>query len=485
VGLRDAARALVDGERQSAAGPGDARPGLIPQNRQPRGHRAASPESHPVSQTAPNLGVADAQLWRERDAELLAPCYARYSDLVVDRAEGAHLHTVDGRDVLDFGSGIGVVNLGHRHPAVVAAVHDQVDRLWHTSVTTLNPVMIEAAEALVRIAPEGLDTVFLGNSGAEAVEAAIKLARKATGRSDIIAFHGAFHGRTYGAVTLTASKAKYHHGIGPLLPGVHHVEYPYCLRRCPADASGRCAVAAGEEIERLFSTTLAPQDVAAIIVEPVLGEGGYVVPPAEFLPTLRRICDEHGILLVCDEVQSGIGRTGRNFAVDHWQVRPDILCVAKGFGNGLPIGGIVAPAAVMRAWHPGDHGTTFGGNPIACAAAIATVRVLETERIPQRAAALGEQVLARARSWQAEFPVLADVRGLGLMIGLEFLDAQRRPAADVVAAVRNHALRNDVLLLSAGPDENVIRLAPPLTIPEDELEHGLDVLEHSIGEALR
>ncbi|HXA29151.1 MAG TPA: aminotransferase class III-fold pyridoxal phosphate-dependent enzyme [Candidatus Angelobacter sp.] len=429
-------------------------------------------------------GVDQAQLWRDRDAELLSPAYSRYSDLVVDRAEGAHLHTVDGRDVLDFGSGIGVVNLGHRHPAVVAAVHAQVDRLWHTSVTTLNTTSISAAEALVRITPPGLDTVFLCNSGAEAVEGAIKLARKATGRSEIIAFRGAFHGRTYGALTLTASKSKYHQGMGPLLPGVHHVEYPYCLRRCPADASGHCAVAAGEEIERLLATTVAPSDVAAIVVEPVLGEGGYVVPPAEFLPTLRRICDRHGILLVCDEVQSGFGRTGRNFAVDHFGVRPDIICVAKGFGNGMPIGAVVAPAAVMRAWHPGDHGTTFGGNPVACAAAIAVVEVLQREKIVERAATLGAATLARLRTWRAWAPELADVRGLGLMIGVEFLRADGTPAADLVADIRDRALRRDVLLLGCGTDENVIRLAPPLTIPEDELSRGLDVFEQSVREAL-
>jgi 4-aminobutyrate aminotransferase len=438
-----------------------------------------------VSQTATPPGLGEAQLWRDRDAELLAPCYARYSDLVVDRAEGAHLHTVDGRDVLDFASGIGVVNTGHRHPAVLAAVREQVEKLWHTSVTTLNPVTVEAAEALVRIAPAGLDTVFFGNSGAEAVEASLKLARKATGRTEVIAFRGAFHGRTYGAVTLTASKAKYHQGIGPLLPGVHHVEYPYCLRHCPPDASGRCAVAAGEEIERLFATTLSPADVAAIIVEPVLGEGGYVVPPAEFLPTLRRICDEHGILLIADEVQSGVGRTGRNFAVDHWGVVPDILCVAKGLGSGLPIGGIVAPASLMRAWHPGDHGTTFGGNPVACAAAVATVKVLEDEKLAARAARLGDAVMAGARSWQAGLPALAEVRGLGLMIGLEFLHGDGRPATDVVAAVRNLALRDDLLLLSCGTDDNVIRLAPPLTIPEAELERGMDILEGAIREAAR
>jgi len=430
------------------------------------------------------VGGDSAQVWRDRDAELLSPAYARYSDLVVERAEGAHLYTVDGRDVLDFGAGIGVVNLGHGHPDVVAAVHAQVDRLWHTSVTTLNTVAVHAADALVRIAPPGLDTVFLCNSGAEAVEGALKLVRKATGRTEIIAFRGAFHGRTYGAVTLTSSKSKYHAGIGPLLPGVHHVEYPYCLRRCPTDASGRCRVAAGEEIERLFDTTVAPRDVAAIVVEPVLGEGGYVVPPAEFLPTLRRICDEHGILLVCDEVQSGVGRTGRWFAAEHFGVAPDVMCVAKGFGNGMPIGAVVAPSAIMRAWHPGDHGTTFGGNPVACAAAAAVVAVMERDGVPQRAARLGDAVLQRLRSWRAWAPPLAEVRGLGLMIGLEFLHGDGTPAPDLVSDVRNRALDRDVLLLAAGTDENVIRLCPPLTIPEEELQRGLDVLEESLREAM-
>ena len=430
------------------------------------------------------LRVGDARVWRDRDAELLSSAYARYSDLVVERAEGSHLFTVDGRDVLDMGAGIGVVNLGHRHPAVTAAVHAQVDRLWHTSVTTLNMAAIDAAEALTRITPPGLDTVFFCNSGAEAVEGAIKLARKATGRTEIIAFRGAFHGRTYGALTLTASKSKYHHGVGPFLPGVHHVEYPYCLRRCPPDASGHCRVAQGAEIQRLLDTIVAPSDVAAIVVEPVLGEGGYVVPPAEFLPTLRHICDEHGILLVCDEVQSGVGRTGRNFAVEHFGVVPDVLCVAKGLGNGMPIGAVVAPAAVMRAWHPGDHGTTFGGNPIACAAAHTVVEVLLRDRIPERAARLGDATMERLRGWRAWAPQLADVRGLGLMIGLEFLDAAGRPLADLVTDVRNRALDRDVLLLAAGTDENVIRLCPPLTIPEEELTRALDVLEQSLREAI-
>ena len=286
-------------------------------------------------------GKDPAQDVRDRDAAVISHAYPRYSDLVVERADGAHLYTVDGRDVLDFGSGIGVVNLGHNHPRVVAAVHHQVDRLWHTSVTTLHPVMVEAAERLVRLAPHGLDRVFWANSGTEAVEGAIKLVRKATGRSDIIAFDGAFHGRTYGALTLTASKAKYHAGMGPFLPGVHHTPYG--------------SVAA---VEALLETRVAASDVAAIVVEPMLGEGGYVVPPADFLPGLRRICDEHGILLVVDEVQTGIARTGRMFATEHFAVVPDVMTLAKGLGNGLPVGAILASDHVMSAWHAGDHGTT-------------------------------------------------------------------------------------------------------------------------------
>ena len=286
-----------------------------------------------------------------------------------------------------------MTNLGHNHPDVVAAVHAQLDRFWHTSVTTLNPLAVGAAAALLRIAPDGLDQVFLCNSGAEAVEASIKLARKATGRSEVIGFSGGFHGRTYGALSLTASKSKYRAGIGPLLPGVHHVDYPRPLR-----FGGDGEAALGEtlrQLRRLFATRVHPGDVAAIVVEPVLGEGGYVVPPPEFLPELRRTCDRHGILLVADEVQTGFGRTGRCFAVEHTSTRPDIMCVAKSFGNGMPVAGIAASRGVMSAWQPGDHGTTFGGNAVACAAAIATIEVIQRERLAERAARLGALVVQR------------------------------------------------------------------------------------------
>ncbi|MDQ6848124.1 MAG: aspartate aminotransferase family protein [Candidatus Dormibacteraeota bacterium] len=424
-----------------------------------------------------------AGVWRERDVELISPAYSRYTDLVVDHAKGAHLYTVDGRDVLDFGCGIGVTNLGHLHPAVVGAVHEQVDKLWHTSVTTLHPKMIEAAAALVAIAPDGLDQVFLNNSGAEAVESSIKLARRATGRTDVIAFTGGFHGRTYGALTLTASKAKYRNGVGPFLPGVHHVRYPNCFRYCDHRPGEPCPIARGDEIEHLFKTTVPSDTVAAIIVEPLQGEGGFVVPPAAFLPSLREICDEHGILLICDEVQSGFGRTGRFFCVEHSGARPDIMCVAKAFGNGLPIAGIVATHAVMSAWHPGEHGTTYGGNAVACAAAVAVIETMQAERVPERAAALGTRTMGRLRNWTERFAEVGDVRGLGLMIGIEFMRG-REAAADVAADVQRRCVDNDLLVLTCGIDDNVVRLLPPLTITEEELDRGIDILESCVAAAV-
>jgi 4-aminobutyrate aminotransferase len=420
-------------------------------------------------------GAEAAARWRERDAAHVSPCYSRYSDLVVERAEGAHLHTVDGRDVLDFGCGIGVTNLGHGHPAVRAAIHAQVDRLLHTSVTAYSLPLVELAEALAAVTPAGLDSVYACSSGTESIEAAIKLARKATGRSDLIAFLGGFHGRTYGSLSLTASKAKYHAGMGPLLPGVHHVPYPD-----PRRGSAEAGLAA---IERLLATTVAAGDVAAVVVEPVLGEGGYLVPPAGLLPGLRRLCDRHGMLLVVDEVQTGVGRTGRFLAVEHTGTRPDIVCLAKGLGNGMPVAAMVATREVAGAWHPGDHGTTYGGNPVACAAAVAVIETIREERLVERAARLGDAVLERARAWPARCPRLADVRGLGLMIGLEFRTAEGEPDPGAVARVREAALEGGLLLLSCGGDDEVIRVVPPLTIPEEELDRGLGILEEALGAA--
>jgi 4-aminobutyrate aminotransferase len=431
-----------------------------------------------VNQSAP----ASASVLLEKARELISPAYGMYTDLVVESAEGAWLRTVDGRSVLDFGCGIAVTNLGHRHPRIVRAVHEQVDRLWHVSVTARHPAMIAAAEALVGVAPEGLSSVFLNNSGAEAVESAIKLARRATGRSEVIAFRGGFHGRTYGALTLTASKAKYRSGMGPFLPGVHHVRYPYCFRTCSHPPGQLCPIAAGEELELLFRTTVPPDSVAAIVVEPIQGEGGYVVPPDSFLPRLSELCHAHGILLVADEVQSGFGRTGKMFAVEHWGVTPDVMCVAKGLGNGLPIAGILARPALMSAWHGGEHGTTFGGNAVACAAAVAVIETLVEERLPERAARLGARVMERAREWQSRHPFLADVRGRGLMIGLELM-RDGRSDAERTRRVQREALERGLLLLTCGLDENVIRLIPPLTISETDLDRGLEIIDQALGSA--
>jgi 4-aminobutyrate aminotransferase len=433
-----------------------------------------------------NRSIADSHLsvatLLEKDRELISPAMGRYSDLVVDTAEGAWLHTLDGRSVLDFTCGIGVTNLGHRHPAVLRAVHEQVDRLWHVSGTAHHPQLIAAAEALVSVTPAGLNSVFFCNSGAEAVEAALKLARRATGRSEIIAFLGAFHGRTYGAVSLTASRAKYRAQMGPFLPGVHHVRYPYCFRMCSHGPGEPCPIATGEDLDLLFQTVVPPESVAAIVVEPIQGEGGYVVPPDGFLRKLRATCDAHGILLVADEVQTGFGRTGRMFAVDHDGVVPDIMCMAKGLGNGLPIGAMVAKASVMSRWHAGEHGTTYGGNPVACAAAVAVIETLRSERLPERAAALGERILERARGWRVDHPRLGDVRGRGFMIGLEFME-DGRPAPELVQRIIKAAVDRNLLILSCGLDENVIRLIPPLTLTEEEMTHGLDILEASLGAA--
>jgi 4-aminobutyrate aminotransferase len=420
--------------------------------------------------------------WRTRDAAVISGAYARYTDLVVETGQGAHLHTVDGRDVLDFGCGIGVTTLGHNHPAVVSAVQAQVERLWHTSVTALHPTMIEAGEALVRVAPAGLDRVFWCNSGAEAVEGAIKLARKATGRSEIIAFEGGFHGRTYGALSLTASRARYHAGMGPFLPGIHHVAYPTCIT-VPGHQPGTCCSSAERAIEALFNTRVSADDVAAIVVEPVLGEGGYVVPPAGFLPGLRRLCDAHGILLVADEVQTGVARTGRMFAVEHTGVTPDIMTVAKGLGNGMPVAAVVARHEHMDVWQQGDHGTTYGGNAVACAAVRAVIETIERDQLCARAERLGGHVLERVRGWQAEVPELVDARGLGLMVGLELRHADGSAAKDLVKKTLAAALRRDLLVLSCGVEGNVLRLLPPVTISESDLDRGLSILESSLVEA--
>ncbi len=435
----------------------------------------------PPQLTGSETGTDLSADWRRRDRRSVAQVWSRYTDLVISSGEGSYVTDVDGRRYLDFACGIAVTSLGHRHPAVAEAVHRQVDRLWHTSVVTQNAAMTEAAERVASICPDPLEVVFFANSGAEVVEGALKLARRFTGRSGIIAFRGAFHGRTFGAVSVTTSKAHYRLGYGPLLPGIQITPYPYCFRFCDHAPDQPCPIAAGAELERLFAQVLPASEVAAILVEPIQGEGGYVVPPEGFLRNLRRICDQHGILLICDEVQTGVGRTGRWLASEHEQVVPDIVTLAKSLGSGLPVGAIVSSHRVMDRWEAGAHGSTFGGNPVSCAAVTATLDVIEREGLLARAGELGERVRTEVERWRSQGLGPADLRGRGAMIGMEFMDGEGRPDAERVAGIKHHALEHGLLVLSCGIDDNVIRLLPPLTVSDQELSEGLEILEAAVS----
>jgi 4-aminobutyrate aminotransferase len=417
----------------------------------------------------------------ERDRNVLSPSYTRDYPLVVSRGEGAIIEDVDGNRFLDFNAGIAVVSTGHCHPHVVAAIKNQAERLIHMSGTDFYyENMVELAEKVATIAPGGVARrVYFGNSGTEAIEAAMKLARYHTGRDKFIAFRGAFHGRTLGALSLTGSKVVQRKGFGPLVPGVFHAQFPDPYR-CPAritpeDHAVNCVRAIEEE---LFRTTLPAEEVAAMVVEPVQGEGGYVVPPKVFFEELERLARKHGILLVFDEIQSGMGRTGKMWAADHFTVTPDILTVAKGIASGLPLSAMIARAEVMN-WGPGAHASTFGGNPVAVAAALATIQLLERELVAN-AARIGGHIMDRLRSWPAKFRNVGDVRGLGLMIGIELVrdQATKERAPELRDRLVAMAFEHGLLVLGAG--RNVLRLCPPLIITRDQADFAVDTLEECL-----
>jgi 4-aminobutyrate aminotransferase len=408
--------------------------------------------------------------WLDRDRAVLGGVSGRYHDIVAARGEGSWIVDVEGRRFLDFGSGIAATNIGHCHPKVVAAVQHQAGTLLHTSVTTHHTLNVELAERIAGLVPFFEEPqIFFCNSGAEAVEGSLKLARRLTGRPGVVAFLGAFHGRTLAATSLTTAKGSYREGYEPLLPSVHHA--PYCT---PRDFDGDDEVAvrtALRGLDDLLAHVAPASQVGAMIVEPVLGEGGYVPPPIAWLRGLRDRCDEHGILLVFDEVQCGFGRTGSPFAAETFGVTPDVLLFAKGVASGMPLGGIVAPRRLMDGWPTGTHGSTFGGNPVSCAAALATIDVLEEEGLYERARLLGERAIRRLRAVQAQNPALeVNVRGVGLMIGVELSDAA---TAEAVSA---GCLERGLIVLTCGREQNVVRLAPPLTLSDAELEQGLDIL---------
>jgi 4-aminobutyrate aminotransferase len=424
-----------------------------------------------------------AAAWIARDRDVISPSYTRDYPLVVESARGAIVTDVDGNRFLDMNAGIAVVATGHCHPRVVRAIQAQAEKLIHMSGTDFYyPNMVELAERLAALAPGGGPRrVFFGNSGAEAMEAAMKLAKYATGRDKFIAFLGAFHGRTQGALALTGSKAVQKAGFSPLVPGVTHIPYANCYRCAYGKKPESCAVECVRVLEQqLFPTILPPHEVAAIVVEPVQGEGGYVVPPRKFFDELTSVARRHGILLVADEVQSGMGRTGRLFASEHFGFEPDILALAKGIASGLPLAAIVARAEWMT-WPPGAHASTFGGNPVAVAASLVTLDLLEEELLAN-AKQIGAAMLARLREWPGRYPVVGDVRGLGLMIGIEFVKdpATRERHPELRNRLVRRMFEKGVLVLGAGP--NSIRLCPPLVLTLEQAMFALDAMESALGE---
>ena len=419
----------------------------------------------------------------ETDDRLLSPSFTRSYPLVAKRGRGVRVEDADGNEFIDFAAGIAVASTGHCHPEVVAAIQKQAAELIHISGTDFYcELMTDLAEKLSAIAPmSGPHKIFYGNSGAEAIECALKLARYHTGRQNVIAFFGAFHGRTMGALSLTASKPQQKRRFSPLVPGVTHIRYPYAYRGCSGGTQAEEAFSLGCARyieEKLFKTMLPPEEVAAIFVEPIQGEGGYVVAPDNFMRELRGICDRHGILLVADEVQSGMGRTGKWWAIEHTGVEPDIVCTAKGIASGLPLSVCMSRAEIMD-WVPGSHASTFGGNPVSIAAALATLKILEREGVAN-AARVGGLMLERLNGWKKTHPMVGDVRGRGLMIGVELVKdkATREPAAAVRNRVETLAFERGLIVLGCG--ENTLRLCPPLIISEQEATVALDILEEAL-----
>jgi 4-aminobutyrate aminotransferase len=433
--------------------------------------------------TVPRIQTAlpgpKAQALLERDHRFMSPSYTRVYPLVVERGSGAVIEDVDGNLFLDFTAGIAVTSTGHCHPHVVAAIQDQAAKLIHMSGTDFYyQPQIDLSQRLAELAPgDSPKRVFFTNSGAEALEAALKLARWHTGRSRAIAFLGAFHGRTYGAMSLSGSKLVHRRGFSPLVPDIHHVPYPRGAKARLDPEAGRRSVQHIEET--ILHRVAPPEEVAAVFVEPIQGEGGYHVPPPDFLPALRELCDRHGFLLVADEVQSGMGRTGKLFAVEHWGVEPDIICLAKGIASGMPLGAMVAKDEVMD-WPSGSHASTFGGNPVSCRAALATLELLESG-YTANAAQRGEQLRQGLLKLQRQQRELGDVRGLGLMTAVDVvLPDGQAPDPVLRDQVIQAAFQRGLLLLGCG--ESAVRFCPPLCVTAEQVETALRILAEVLAE---
>lgn len=417
-----------------------------------------------------------------RDRAVVSPSYTRDYPLVIDHGEGAIVQDVDGNRFLDFNAGIAVLATGHSHPRVLKAIREQAEKFLHYSGTDFYyESMVTLAEKLAALAPGGgAHRVHFGNSGTEAVEAAMKLARYSTGREKFIAFFGGFHGRTMGSLSLTGSKSVQKKGFGSLVPGVTHIPYAYCYRCAYNKQPETCAVECVKVIEEtLIKQILPAEEIAAIVAEPIQGEGGYVVPPQKFFDELQAVAKRHGILLIADEVQSGVGRTGKMWASEHFGFEPDIMTVAKGIASGLPLSATVARAEIMN-WTPGAHASTFGGNPVAIAASLATIELLE-ESLIENARVIGEHMYSRMKEWPRHFRHVGDVRGRGLMLGVELVKDQstKERAPEIRNKLEQMAFQRGLLVLGAG--QNSIRLCPPLVITRDQADFAMDTLEECLG----
>lgn len=420
----------------------------------------------------------------ERDAKVLSPSYARDYGFVMDHGKGAEAWDVDGNRYIDFSAGIAVNSTGHSHPEIVKAIQEQAAKYIHISSDYYHELMVRVAERIDEIAPMKEDvTVFLANSGTESVEAAIKLARYATGRQRFIGFLGAFHGRSMGSLSFTASKITQQERFFPTMPGVWHVPFPDPYHPVfPTPTNGDDGDAVVDYVENvLFPEALPPDEVAAVLVEPIQGEGGYIVPPPNFFPRLRKMCDDHGILLIADEVQSGVGRTGKWWAIQHWGIEPDIVCIAKGIASGVPMGAMAARKSVGEKWKAGAHGNTYGGNPIACVSALKTLELIENGMM-QNAAQMGTYMLDALEEMHARHPSIGQVRGKGLMIGVEFVLDQKtkEPARDLRNAVVHRCFERGLLTLGCG--RSTIRFMPALMIPKELVDEGLGIFESALTE---
>jgi len=411
----------------------------------------------------------------------LSPLLKQATPVVVDHGEGVYLYDTDGNRHLDFTSGIGVTSTGHCHPKVVAAAREQVGKVIHAQYTTvMHQPLLRLTERLGDVLPSGLDSLFFVNSGSEAVEASLRLARQATGKPNVIVFHGGFHGRTVAAASMTTSGTKFRSGFAPLMAGVHVAPFPYAFRYGWDEATA--TKFALRELDYLLQTISPANDTAAMIIEPVLGEGGYVPANTEFLAGLRQRADQHGMLLILDEVQTGFGRTGRFWGHEHFDVRPDIVITAKGLASGFPLSAIAAPKELMQKAWPGSQGGTYGGNAVACAAALATLDVIQEENLVENAATQGLRLLEGAQAVAAKHPAIGDVRGLGLLVGSEFVTPDGEPDAKTAAAAQRLAAEKGLLLLTCGGYGQVVRMIPALVVNGEQVDDALEIWADVVAE---